>query len=532
MPSLDRLTNLVKAQPLQVAEGLHKKEELLQWLTYAGKYGEKCEENFGYGEMVAQSASDMDDEVAAAALTALGDMGQVGCMHMHTLAKALSRSPKVAAAAATSLGLLGPEAARYEEDLANLMERSTDEAAQAAAVAALGHIGAESRAANISSLLDSSSAVVSGAACQALGKLPRSGMQEAPRIVQKLKVASIRYAAVSALANLGPSIVEKYMSDIMPCLEDKDSRSRLSAAEALSIVPAAASGAAALLKHQDPGVRCTAALCLGRLGKEAADPYVTDIASLLSDDAEDNSESYMAIGGGSHRPVPMLRRPRCAALAALGMLGSDKHANDICDALMDKSHEVKLTALDALMQLGDLGRLTVMIQTALEDDVYMVRVKACECLAALKAEEAMTGLPELFEDPAPSVRQAALQALSSCPEAAKNYSSEVFKCMNDEYGTVRAAAMLTLAAMGAVGQSYASAIALELNSQDMFVRAAACEALGKLGDHGAAFAEEVSLCLEDQVPMVRKAASQALEKMGAEALPYIENAQSLTNGGY
>lgn len=531
---MDRLTNFVKCQPLQSAEGLHRKEDLLQWLMHVGRSGDHCAEGLGFMEVVAQSASDMDDDVAAAALAALGDMGQMASMHVQTMGKALSRSPKVAAVAATSLGLLGPEAARYEEELGSLMERSTDEVVQAAAIAALGHIGAEGQAPNLSSMLDHSSAAVSGAACQALGRLPRSGMQEAPRIVQKLQVTSIRYAAVSALANLGPSIVEKYMSDIMPCLEDKESRTRQCAADALSLVPAAAPGAAALLKHQDPGVRCTAALCLGKLGQDAAEPYAQELASLLSDDAEDNSESYMAIGGGSMRPEPMLRRPRCAALTALGMLGSMKYANAICDALMDKSYEVKLSALDALMQLPDLSRLTVMIQTALEDDVYMVRVKACKCLGTLKAEDTMNSLPELFEDPAPSVREAALQALSSCPEAAKNYSSEVFKLMNDEYGTVRGAAMLCLSSMGAVGQSYASAIALELNNQDLFARAAACEALGNLGDHGAAFAEEVSMCLEDPVPMVHQAAKKALTKMGNEALPCMENenAGSLTNGGY
>ena len=41
-------------------------------------------------------------------------------------------------------------------------------------------------------------------------------------------------------------------------------------------------------------------------------------------------------------------------------------------------------------------------------------------------------LPDLFQDEAPSVRQAALDALASNSDIGKKYSSQVFKCITDE----------------------------------------------------------------------------------------------------
>jgi len=232
---------------------------------------------------------------------------------------------------------------------------------------------------------------------------------------------------------------------------------------------------------------------------------------------------YLAVGGGSLRSPAMLRRPKCAALAALGLMRASGHADAIADSLADKSHEVKLCSLEALAQLGEAEQRQAMkVVPLLEDDLYIVRVKACDCLAALKAEDAICSTIDLFEDASPSVRKAALHTLATCPEVAAKYSAEVYKCMSDEYGIVRAAAMAAFGTMGLVGQSYASVIAMELTSQDPYARAAACEALAKLGDHGAAFAEEVAACQQDSLPLVRFAAAAALDSMSNQ-VKMIEN---------
>lgn len=45
--------------------------------------------------------------------------------------------------------------------------------------------------------------------------------------------------------------------------------------------------------------------------------------------------------------------------------------------------------------------------------------KACQCIAAIGATDVMDNLPDLFHDEAPSVRQAALDALATFPDVGK-----------------------------------------------------------------------------------------------------------------
>mmetsp|Transcript_38968 Transcript_38968/g.72491 ORF Transcript_38968/g.72491 Transcript_38968/m.72491 type:complete len:531 (-) Transcript_38968:76-1668(-) len=527
---MDKLTKFVKEQSLQRTENTHRPEELVQWLLELGSRGEQAAADFGYANTAGSMVHDRNDEVATAAITALGDMGQEGMKYMRQIASGLARSPQVCTAAATALAQFGKQAAEYESDLALCLERVTDEAAKAAVIVALGAIGAEGEAAALAKYLDDKSAAVSAAACQALGHLPSKGLEEAPRIAKKLQDPSTRFGAVSALGKLGGGSVEKYIPEIAECLKDKDSLTRQAAANTLAAAADAvlkstsgASFIAGLLKDAAPGVRCAAALSLGKLGPRASS-YAPDIAKLLADGAQDDSESYLAVGGGSLRSAAIFRRPKCAALAALSLMNASNYAADMAMCLRDKSYEVRLCALESLMQMGDAGKKqSTNIMAAMEDDVYIVRLKSCQAIAALQAQDVMDNLPDLFKDEAPSVREASLEALATCPEIAKKYCSQIFKCLEDEYGTVRAAAMRALSSMDSIGQGYASAIAGELTHQDPHARAAACETLGKFGDYGAAFAEEIESCQSDEVPVVRAAATQALAQLGVARVRGIEN---------
>ena len=527
--SMDKLTRFVKEQSLQRTENTHKPEELVQWLLDLGSRGEKAAADMGYATTVGTMVHDRNDEVAAAAITALGDMGQEGMKYMGQIASGLNRGPEVIQAAATALAQFGQQAGAYEGNLAACLLRTTDESTQAAVIAALGAIGAESEATMLAKYLDDSSAAVAGAACQALGYLPQ-GAQEASRIAKKLQDPATRFAAVSALGKLGGGVVQKYIQEITACLKDKDSLTRQAAANTLAASSesvlssqAGASYIATLLKDEDPGIRCSAALSLGKLGPQAA-AHAADVAKLLGDNAEDDSESYLAVGGGSLRSPAMLRRPKCAALASLALMNASSYVSDMAMCLRDKTYEVRLCALEALMEMGEAAsKQSTSIMATMEDDVYIVRLKACQCIAALQAQDVMDNLPDLFKDEAPSVREAALEALASCPEIAKKYCSQVFKCLEDEYGFVRAAALRALSSMDSVGQGYASAIAGELGNQDPHARAAACEALGKFGDYGAAFAEEIEACQTDDVPMVRAAATHALAQLGLSRIRGLEN---------
>lgn len=522
---MDKLTKFVKEQSLQRSERSARVEEQVQWLIDLGSRGEKTAADFGLASNVANLARDHNDEVAAAAIRALGDFGKEGAKHMSAVATGLNRSGEVCVAAATALAQFGPAALPYSEQLATCLHRPSDEASKAAVLAALGALRATQHNNVLVEFLEDKSMAVAAAACQALGKLGAAGAPEASRIAQKMKHPGTRFAAVTALGNLGPEVVKKNLPEIVSCLQDKDSLTRQAAASTLAVAPDAVladpKSIVALLKDSQPGLRCAAALALGKCGASSA---AEDVAVLLGDNGDDDSESYLAVGGGSLRSAYILRRPKCAALMSLSLMKSEKHLAAVSGALRDKSYEVRLCAIEALMQFGAAAKKHfTSIMSVLEDDVYLVRLKACQCIAAIGATDVIDNLPDLFHDEAPSVRQAALDALATYPDHAKTYSSQVFKCISDEYGCVRASAMRCLASMETVGQCYASTIAGELASQDPESRAAACETLGKLGDYGAAFAEDIEMWQSDEIPMVRAAAGYALVQLGAKVAPSLEN---------
>jgi len=264
-----------------------------------------------------------------------------------------------------------------------------------------------------------------------------------------------------------------------------------------------------LIEHQDSGVRCAAAQALGHLGSEA-EPHIACLEPLLADESEDTSCRSLQIGGGGQRAPPAFRKPVCAALSAFGMTGAQRYAEDIVRKLRDDDWEVRLSALEALGSLGEAGLE--------EDDVYMVRAKACDVIAKIQALEQAESVKATLKDKAPSVRVAAVRALGALGESGAAYSNEVFKLLSDSALAVRVAAIQSLGCMGEIGQCYASVIAAQLNDAQAEVRLASVEVLGRLGDHGAAFAEEVAMCMEDDPsPLVRKAAMGSLAQMGDQA---------------
>eukprot|EP00420_Gonyaulax_spinifera_P031011 CAMPEP_0197882400 /NCGR_PEP_ID=MMETSP1439-20131203/9563_1 /TAXON_ID=66791 /ORGANISM="Gonyaulax spinifera, Strain CCMP409" /LENGTH=555 /DNA_ID=CAMNT_0043502055 /DNA_START=90 /DNA_END=1757 /DNA_ORIENTATION=- len=517
------------------------KQQLVESLQVIGKKGEMSALYGNYAGDVAQQVRGSSPEVIAAACEALGYMGQAAEPYAADIALQLEHSNgEVRAAAGNALGMLGSPVAQCIDTLVKIMNEDKDEAAKCAAIGALGQSGMEEQAAPIAGYLKHPSAVVVAAAVQALGELGPAGEAQAGEIAKQLGDARIRYAAICALSTLGDGVCEKYLDDIIDkALTDKDCQTRTVAADIIGRIADAVQKSkgpmpklVALLKHEDVGVKCAAAMALGSMGDKAADQAVA-IKELLADKTEDTSELYLTIGGGSMRAPPSSRRPQCAALVALGMMGAGAQAEAVADCLSDDQWEVKMCALECLAQMGDAGREhSSKVTACLEDDVFVVRTKACECLGALKAEDGLHNVPELFEDKAPAVRQAALLALSEVPDVAQGYSNEVFKLMGDTVVSVQAAAITCLGSMGETGQSYASIIATKLYEEDPGVRAAACEALGKLGDYGAAFAEEVAASLQDGDPEVRMKAVKALGMMGSDGTPFLGDVQFVMNDPY
>merc|ERR1719245_471603 len=261
------------------------------------------------------------------------------------------------------------------------MLEDKNETAKCAAIGALGQSGSEEQASPIAAFLRDSSPVVVAAAVQALGELGPAGEAKAEDIAKQLEDDRIRYAAICALSSFSDSACEGHIETIIDKgLTDKDCMTRTVAAELLSrLGEAVVKGGkipkiTALLKHENVGVKCSAAMALGGMGDKAAD-QASEVKALLSAKEEDNSELYLTIGGGSMRAPPSSRRPKCAALVALMMMGS-----------AGKEQSSKIT-------------------NCLEDDVFVIRMKACECLGALKADDGLHNVgDDCLEDKAPKVR--------------------------------------------------------------------------------------------------------------------------------
>jgi len=508
--------------------------EVIARLKAAGNAGEQGGFEYGYANDAAGLLSSSTPEVVAAAIEALGNMIGAGEPFADEIAaKLVDPEEQVQTAAATALGMFGTTSLAYTKNLCDLIENGrAPEAPKVAAICTLGYIGAEAQGSFIASYLENGSPLMAAAACQALGYMGSEGELQAEGIVKRLKTPETKFAAISALAELGPGACEKYIGDIIGVLTDKDSLTRQHAGSALAacadaVLESKDVGAVKeLMNHKEPGVRCSAAMVFGYMGAKAI-PHADAVATLLADTAEDTSETYLQMGGGYARSAPAARKPQCAALIALGMMGASSEAPSCGALLSEESWEVKLCALECLAGMGDAGKDQAgKIAGVLDDNVFLVRQKACETIGLLKATESVMNLSDVLQDKVPSVRAAALTAMAECG-GAEQYPNEVFKCFTDQMPNVKAAAITCIGSMGESGTGYASAVATALSDDDDITRAAAAEAMGKLGKHGASFAEEVAVLLGDPSPDVRSGAATGLGLMGREGQPYMGHIEML-----
>jgi len=197
--------------------------------------------------------------------------------------------------------------------------------------------------------------------------------------------------------------------------------------------------------------------------------------------------------------------------------------------LEEEDWEVRSCGLDALLQIGEKSNLDgAKVAPLLEDEVYLIRAKACDVLGVLKASECVDQIVDLFEDNHASVRTSALVAAGAAGiDLGEEIAPKIYKFLNDENVSVRASAAEALGQLGDVGKCYAGVLAEILQTDsDYNVRCAILGALAKFGPYGGAFLDEITDCLNDPDPPVRVAALNALGQLGEEALecgPVIES---------
>merc|ERR1739845_318533 len=101
----------------------------------------------------------------------------------------------------------------------------------------------------------------------------------------------------------------------------------------------------------------------------------------------------------------------------------------------------------------------------------------------------------------------------------------IAKCFNDPAWTVKVAALEAIGSCGELGQMYAADVCRLMFDDLHPVRIAAINCLRKMDERGAAFTEEVASLLDDPIPEIRVACLGALGQWSATE--YVPQMQAL-----
>merc|ERR1719401_446798 len=149
----------------------------------------------------------------------------------------------------------------YIEDLEAALKKTSFESTKMAAMGSLGFLGCSESVDLIHSYVGSQALTLSAAACQALGNIGRVSDSIVSDIAGKLMVPEVRFAAVSALVELGEGACSMCIGELIKYgLQDQDGLTRQYAGSAVALCGDTVldskehlSDLKALLQHQDAG---------------------------------------------------------------------------------------------------------------------------------------------------------------------------------------------------------------------------------------------------------------------------------------
>jgi len=273
----------------------------------------------------------------------------------------------------------------------------------------------------------------------------------------------------------------------------------------------------------DVGVRACAATALGSIGAVAMS-QAEHLKGLLTDGSEDKSSLMLSIAGVQPKVAATLRKPACAAAAAIAAMGPEGHAlaSEVASGMTSKDFEMRIASLKAVGSMGQEGaHFMDDAMKLIEDPTPLVTATACITIGNMAESSTATSaatekLAECLKDRLPIVRAAACQGLAKMGEEATDYLDVLVKCLTDQASSVRAAACEAVVACGELGEMYASDICRLIHDEEVNVRIKAVDSLVQMGERGAAFSEEVASLMDDPDPAVQEASYLALQKFGPE----------------
>merc|ERR1711972_722912 len=207
-----------------------------------------------------------------------------------------------------------------------------------------------------------------------------------------------------------------------------------------------------------------------------------------------------ALGTVTRRSSANHRVPKAAAVYALGAMKAMTFLDQIVGCLNDKNWEVRVVALESLAAFGTSAKsMAAPVAASLSDSAFPVRAAAAVALSVLGSEGEIQALVDALSDKSHTVRLSAVLAMAEIGEPAWSYAHDVFKLLQDPVVQVQSAAARCLSLMGDVGGNYAAVLATLLNqSGDPELRTEIITGLGRMGKCGAAFAEDVADGLTDR----------------------------------
>jgi len=510
---------------MEVARALAKTDapSLIITLHEIALAGEAVAAEMGYADFVAKLLARPEPEIVAAAIAALGGMRSIGAHLAGPIAEHFLQHPNasVRVAACQALGSFGAASQDFTFKLSMVLKDDPEACVKAAVIPVLVGLGADIDA--IQAALASASPEVACAACEALGML---GELSEEAVSAKLADAATSLSALKALASMGQKAYVSCLDGVVAKgLKSEDAVCREQAIAIIKNLAEAAVVEPTLARIKEcltspvVGVRAAGALAFAAMGPTAAS-HVAELDVLFIDADEDTSGLSLVIGTGAKRAAAHCRKPKCAALYAIGRIRAPSSvsakavANLKSTCIDDVDWEVRLCALEMLACFRKARHLSSTVADLLSDKAYPVRAKALICLGIWSSTEHCDDIVAALQDTAPHVRGAAATALSMLGAVAHEYSHEVYKLFNDKSSSVRATAVKSLASMGDVGQLYAPVIATMMNEEDVAVRISAIEALGGMGVNGAAFLEDIGDHLYIGLPDERSAAQIAMGRLG------------------
>jgi HEAT repeat protein len=341
-------------------------------------------------------------------------------------------------------------------------------------------------------------------AAEELGRRGAKAEDAVPALVALLrqdKAEPVRQAAAEALAKVGPRAVPA----LVDVLKDREPSSRDAAANSLRLMGPGAKEAvtalAARLKDDSPDVRQRAAEALGAIGPDAKDAAPALVEALKDPGNAEGAPrglgpstvrdaalaALLHLGPEAEKalardglPVVVLRLKdrdpavREAAAITLAYLGPKGEAvvPALVEACRDSQKEVRAAAGSALGQLGPKG-VTALLGLCCDKDaeVRFSAVNQVEWLFSIPPE-AVGPLTKLLDDPNPSVRTKAIEALARCGPLARAAVPALAAAVKKE---------LPNAADALSGVGPAAVLALRELLRDEHARWPAVGALGQLG---------------------------------------------------